>query len=122
MPLSNIETSLFGLLVIFSNKMISHYCISLTATTSVIFDTRWRDLTDSVTIIINLRPHQHAAKFVAFMLSIAFQPIDNFLFYLEVIVINIYTGSSCKVFFDNSNDDTRLMPFSVAIFVFPTHR
>ncbi len=53
MPLSNIETSLFGLLVIFFNKTISYCCISLTATTSVTFNTRWRDLTDSVTIITN---------------------------------------------------------------------
>jgi hypothetical protein len=26
------------------------------------------------------------------------------------------------VFFDSPNDDTRFTPFSIAIFVFPTHR
>ena len=95
---------------------------SLTAATSVAFNTWRRNLTDSVKIITNLYPHQYSAKLVFFALSIVFQIIDYFLFYLKVIIIYTYTGSSCKVFFDNSNDDTRLMPFSVAIFVFPTHR
>ena len=80
-----------------------------------------RNLTDSVKIITNLYPHQYSAKLVSFALSIVFQIIDYFLFYLKVIIINTYIGSSCKVFFDSPNDDTRFTPFSIAIFVFPTH-
>lgn len=122
MPLSNIETRIFRLIIVFFNKTIRHCGISLTATTSVAFNTWRRNLTDSVKIITNLYPHQYSAKLVSFALSIVFQIIDYFLFYLKVIIINTYTGSSCKVFFDSPNDDTRFTPFSIAIFVFPTHR
>ena len=122
MPLSNIETRMLRQIVVFFNKMIRHCSISLTATTGVTFNTWWRNFTDSVKFITKLYPHQYSAKLVAFALSIAFQFIDYFLFYLKVIIINIYTGSSCKVFFDSSNDDTRVTLFSIAIFVFPTHR
>ena len=87
----------------------------------VTFDTWWRNLTDSVMIVTNLCPHYYSAKLVVFMLGIAFQFINYFLFYFEVITINIYTACSRKVFFDNPEDDMRLMPFFVAIFMFPTH-
>ena len=122
MPLSNIETRMLGLIVVFFNKMIRHCSISFTAITGMAFNTWWRNLADSVKFITNLHSHQYSAKLVAFALSIAFQLIDYFLFYLKVIIINIYTGSSCKVFFDSPNDDTRFTPFSIAIFMFPTHR
>ena len=113
---------MLGQLVVFFNKFIRHCSISLTATTGVAFNTWRRNLTDSIIFIANLHSHKYSAKLVAFMLSIAFQLIDNFLFNLEVIVLNIYIGSSCKVFFENPNDDARLMPFSIAILVFPIHR
>lgn len=112
---------MLGHLVVFFNKLISHRSISLTATTGVASNTWWRNLTDSVKFITNLHTHQYPTKLVAFILSVASQFIDYFLFYLEVIINNIYTGSSCKVFFDNPNDSTRSTSFSIAIFVFPTH-
>lgn len=112
---------MLGLIVVFFNKMIRHCSISLTATTGVAFNTWWRNFTDSVKFITKLNPHQYSAKLVAIALYIAFQFIDYFLFYLKMIIINIYTGSSFKVFLDSPNDETRFMPFFIAKFVFPTH-
>lgn len=99
MPFPNIDACISRSLKVLFYKLIRFQRIPFASISAIIYDTRRRNLTNTIALFSYLRPCQHTAKFIAFMLDIRLQLVDSRLLYFKSALRNVYSVSSTTSFF-----------------------